>query len=71
MRSRETFFRSRELKRESRMLPAHLYNLTTILRYRSGEPALFIPIRSLLYAGSKVVAQPRIRSGLHVYPMKS
>jgi hypothetical protein len=49
MRSRETFFRSRELKRESRTLPADLYNLTTILRHRSGEPALFIPIRSLLH----------------------
>jgi hypothetical protein len=49
MRSRETFFRARELKRESRMLPAETYNLAKILRLRSGEASLFVPIRSLLY----------------------
>lgn len=49
MRRRETFFRARELKRESRMLPAETYNLAKILRLRSGEASLFVPIRSLLY----------------------
>lgn len=49
MRRRETFFRSRELKRESRMLPAETYNLAKILHHRSGEPNLLVPIRSLLY----------------------
>jgi hypothetical protein len=49
MSSRETFFRSRELKRESRMLPAETYNLAKILRFHSGEANLFVPIRSLLY----------------------
>lgn len=49
MRGRETFFRSRELKRENRMLPAETYNLAKILRLHFGEGALFVPIRSLLY----------------------
>jgi hypothetical protein len=49
MRSRETFFRSRELKRERRMLPAETYNLARILQLHSGEAGLLVPIRSLLY----------------------
>jgi hypothetical protein len=49
MRGRETFFRSRELKRECRMLPAETYNLAKILLHQSGEPALFVPIRNMLY----------------------
>lgn len=49
MRGRETFFRSCELKRERRTLPAETYNLAKILLHHSGEPALFVPIRNMLY----------------------
>lgn len=49
MRTRETFFRSREIKRESRTLPAATYRLAKIQLSRCGERALFVPIRTMLY----------------------
>lgn len=49
MRRRENFIRSRELKRERSLLPAETYNLARILQLHFGEPALFVPIHSLLY----------------------
>ncbi|HYE36193.1 hypothetical protein [Methylocaldum sp.] len=49
MYTKEVFHRSRELKRETRTLPAIVYNLSRTLLYRSGEKALFVPVRSMLY----------------------
>ncbi|CAL1240477.1 hypothetical protein [Candidatus Methylocalor cossyra] len=48
MRTRESFYRSRELRRESRMLPAETYNLARILCHHAGG-AVFVPIRSMQY----------------------
>jgi len=49
MYTKEFFYRTRELKREKRALAATVYNRSRILLYRSGEKALFVPIRSMQY----------------------
>ena len=49
MHTRETFFRSKEIRRESRTLPAATYNLARILLSRCDLKALFVPIRSMLF----------------------
>lgn len=49
MHTQETFFRSKEIKRERRALPAATYRLAKIQLSRCGESALFVPIRSMLY----------------------
>ncbi|QJD28529.1 hypothetical protein [Methylococcus geothermalis] len=45
----ETFYRSRELKREARMLGGATYNLSRILLGRRRPDPLFVPIRSMQY----------------------
>ncbi|MGX2039054.1 hypothetical protein ACWJKU_02825 [Methylocaldum sp. MU1018] len=49
MYSKEVFHRSRERRRERRALAAAVYNLSRTLLYRSGEAALFVPVRSMQY----------------------
>lgn len=49
MYTREIFYRTQELKRERRRLAATVYNRSKTLLYRSGENALFVPIRSMQY----------------------
>lgn len=49
MLTRETFYRSTEIHRESRTLPAPVYNLARGLLQRSALDAVFVPIRSMLY----------------------
>lgn len=45
----ETFYRSRELKREKRSLAATTYNLCKVLLGRRRPDPLFVPIRSMQY----------------------
>jgi hypothetical protein len=45
----ETFYRSRELRREARLLGGATYNLSRILLGRRRPDPLFVPIRSMLY----------------------
>ncbi|MEW6038242.1 MAG: hypothetical protein AB1648_08350 [Pseudomonadota bacterium] len=45
----ETFYRSRELKREARMLGGTTYNLSRVLLGRRRPDPLFVPIRSMLF----------------------
>jgi hypothetical protein len=49
MYTKEIFYRTRELKRERRNLAAVVNNRSRTLLYRSGEKALFVPIRSMQY----------------------
>jgi len=49
MYTKESFYRTREIKRERRSLSAAVYNRSKTLLYRSGETALFVPIRSMQY----------------------
>ncbi len=49
MYTKEIFYRTQELKRERRRLAATVYNRCKTLLYRSGENALFVPIRSMQY----------------------
>lgn len=49
MYTKEIFYRTQELKRERRRLAATVYNRSKTLLYRSGENALFVPIRSMQY----------------------
>lgn len=46
---RETFYRSPELKREHRTLPAETYNSLKLIHYFAREQVIFIPVRSLQY----------------------
>jgi len=43
----ETFYRPAELDRETRTLPADLYNLAHVLLARAANGCLFVPIRSM------------------------
>lgn len=45
----ETFYRSRELRREARLLGGATYNLSRVLLGRRRPDPLFVPIRSMLY----------------------
>ncbi|MDF9391156.1 MULTISPECIES: hypothetical protein [Methylococcus] len=45
----ETFYRSRELRRETRLLGGATYNLSRVLLGRRRPDPLFVPIRSMLY----------------------
>jgi hypothetical protein len=45
----ETFFRPDESGRETRTLPADLYNLAHVLLTRAPNGCLFVPIRSMQY----------------------
>jgi hypothetical protein len=49
MYTRVSFFRSAEIRREARCLPAPSYNLGRTLLNQSGEGALFVPIRSMQF----------------------
>ncbi|BBA36490.1 uncharacterized protein sS8_4560 [Methylocaldum marinum] len=49
MYTKEIFYRTREIRRERRSLAAAVYNRSKTLLYRSGEKALFVPIRSMQY----------------------
>lgn len=49
MYTKEIFYRTREIRRERRSLAAVVYNRSKTLLYRSGEKALFVPIRSMQY----------------------
>ncbi len=45
----ESFYRPPEVARESRHLPAALYNLARVLLAREPRGCLFVPIRSMQY----------------------
>ena len=47
MRMRETFSRGPELSRIRRSMPARTYNLSRILLFRSPDPFVFVPVRSM------------------------
>ncbi|MEN8212909.1 MAG: hypothetical protein ABFR19_00975 [Pseudomonadota bacterium] len=49
MQSKEYFFRDAELGSEQRSLPAETYNAMHLLFEHSGDPAVFVPIRSMQY----------------------
>lgn len=49
MLSQETFYRPPEIQRESRTLPAIVYNLARVLLCRSDQQVVFVPIRSMLF----------------------
>jgi hypothetical protein len=44
-----TLYREAPILRESRHLPAAVYNLAHLLLARSGKPCMFVPIRSMQY----------------------
>lgn len=46
---REQFRRGEELGRESKMLPASIYNCTRLLLRRSEHSCVFVPIRTMQY----------------------
>ncbi len=45
----ETFYRRAEVGRETRHLPAAVYNLARLLLARSSRGCLFVPIRTMQY----------------------
>lgn len=44
-----TLYREDAILRETRHLPADVYNLAHLLLARSGKPCVFVPIRSMQY----------------------
>lgn len=44
-----TLYREEPILRETRHLPADVYNLAHLLLVRSGKPCVFVPIRSMQY----------------------
>lgn len=44
-----TLYREEPILRETRHLPAEVYNLAHLLLARSGKPCVFVPIRSMQY----------------------
>ncbi len=47
--NQEIYYRPPAIRREARTLPAALYNLMRTVFHHSGQQAVFVPVRSLLF----------------------